>query len=148
LDKSAADLQALRNQLKVQGLWAQPLRMVTATLDDGLGQGLAIIEHFAVAIGMRLVSLGLMRTPEEIVNACRHEVPDFLGVTILQFDTEDDLAEISQQLPPHTRIIAGGPVFIGDPGFAARTGTHYAARNVADFLRFMVNAAAAAATER
>ena len=144
LQKETAKLDALRNQLKVRGLWDRPPCMVTATLDDGLGQGLAIIETVAAAIGIRLVSLGLMRTSREIVEACLREKPEFLGLTILQFDTEEELVEIVRQLPEHTRIIAGGPVFLGDADFAARTGTHYAARNAADFLRFMANVAATA----
>ena len=109
--------------------------MVTATLDDGLGQGLAIIEKYAVAVGIRLIPLGLMQTPEAVIDACRRHQPDFLGLTILQFDTEDDLTCIANHLPRKTRIVAGGPVFAGDPDFAGRTGTHYAAKNVADFLR-------------
>ena len=144
LHQHAADLQAMRTQLKVAGLWQQPPSMVTATLDDGLGQGLAIIENFAAAIGIRLVCLGLLRTPEEIVAACCRVVPDFLGLTILQFDTEEHLVNIGQQLPPQTRIIAGGPVYLADREFAARTGTAYAARSVADFLQYMVADANAA----
>jgi hypothetical protein len=37
-----------------------------------------------------------------------------------------------------TKIIAGGPVFTADRGFARRTGIHFAAKNVAYFIRFMV----------
>ena len=42
---------SLCEQLGTQGLWASPPLMLTATLDDGLGQGLAVIEKFAKAIG-------------------------------------------------------------------------------------------------
>jgi methylmalonyl-CoA mutase cobalamin-binding subunit len=139
LDQTAQELVCLRNQLKVLCIFRQPPCMVTATLDDGLGQGLGIIERYAAAIGIRLISLGLMQPPPVIVAACRRHRPEFLGMTILQFDTEDDLRTISENLPRNTRIIAGGPVFSADPGFAARTGTHYAARNVADFLQFMLD---------
>lgn len=138
LDVSARKLEHLREHLNVQGLWACSPSMVTATLDDGLGQGLAVIETFATAIGMRLIRLGLMQTPEAIIDACRRHQPDFLGLTILQFDTEDHLISIASRLPRKTRIVAGGPVFAGDPDFADRTGTHYAAKNVADFLQFML----------
>jgi hypothetical protein len=62
-------------------------------------------------------------------------------LTVLQFDSEDDLAAIAKQLPGNTRLVAGGPVFAGDRDFAGRTGTHYAARNVADFLQFMLDTA-------
>jgi methylmalonyl-CoA mutase cobalamin-binding subunit len=122
--------------------------MVTATLDDGLGQGLAAIEKFADAIGMRLISLGLLQTATSIVATCRREKPEFLGMTILQFDTEEELSAIAGQLPEKTRIVAGGPAFTGDPDFADRTGTHYAARNVAAFLRFMLDEAASAPSRR
>lgn len=112
--------------------------MITATLDDGLGQGLSVIESYATAIGMRLFPLGLMQPPEVIIEACHQHLPDFLGMTILQFDTEEDLQAISTRLPHHTRIVAGGPVFASDPEFAERTGTHFAAKNVAEFLSFML----------
>ena len=114
--------------------------MVTATLDDGLGQGLAVIEKYAAIIGMRLISLGLLQTPEAIIAVCHRDQPDYLGITVLQFDSEDDLITIAEKLPPITRIVAGGPVFSADPEFAERTGTHYAAKNVAYFLRFMLDA--------
>lgn len=141
LDEAARGLTRLREDLNVQGIWDQPPSMVTATLDDGLGQGLSGIEQYAAAIGIRLIPLGLMQPPDAVIVACQRFQPDFLGLTILQFDTEDELRFISNHLPPKTRIIAGGPVFVGDPDFAARTGTHYAARNVADFLRFMLDSA-------
>lgn len=141
LEESAARLLRLRQELKIPGLWKHPPCMVTATLDDGLGQGLAVIEKFADVIGMRLVCLGLLQPATAVVDACRDEEPDFLGMTILQFDTEDELTTIAGQLPQKTRIVAGGPAFTGDPDFADRTGTRYAARNVAAFLRFMVDEA-------
>jgi len=140
LDEAAGNLAYLRERLRVNGIWDQSPSMVTATLDDGLGQGLAIIEKFAVAVGIRLIRLGLMQTSEAVIDACRRHQPNYLGLTILQFDTEDDLTCIANQLPRKTRIVAGGPVFAGDPDFAGRTGTHFAAKNVAHFLKFMLDA--------
>jgi methylmalonyl-CoA mutase cobalamin-binding subunit len=113
--------------------------MMTASLDDGLGQGLAVIEMYAVTIGMRLISLGLMQTPGAIIDACHRHRPDYLGLTILQFDSEDDLTAIAKKLPANTRLVAGGPVFVGDRDFAGRTGIDYAAKNVADFLQYMLD---------
>ena len=139
VDQAAEDLLTLRDRLGIKGLWASSPLMVTATLDDGLGQGLTIIEKYARLIGIRLISLGLLQTPDAIVAACQHEKPDYLGMTVLQFDSEEEVLYIAQRLPPHTRIVAGGPVFTADPEFAERTGTHYAAKNVAFFLRFMLN---------
>lgn len=138
LDAAADELEHLRDRLNVRGLWERPPVMLTATLDDGLGQGLAVIEKFAAAIGMRLIRLGLMQSPEIIIAACRQHHPDYLGMTVLQFDSEDDLIDIVENLPPGTRLIAGGPVYSGDADFAARTKTHYAAENVVNFLRFML----------
>jgi methylmalonyl-CoA mutase cobalamin-binding subunit len=141
LDEAALELERLRERLAVQGIWEHPPAMVTATLDDGLGQGLAIIETFAGVIGIRLISLGLMQTPEAVIHTCLRDRPDFLGLTILHFDTEDDLTAIAKHLPTETRIVAGGPAFKGDPDFAGRTGTHFVANNVADFMRFMLDSA-------
>ena len=67
--QAADKLIRLRNHLGIAGLWASPPVMVTATLDDGLGQGLDVIETFAAAMGIRLVSLGLMQAPETITAA-------------------------------------------------------------------------------
>ena len=137
--QAAAQLIRLRNQLGIEGLWAPPPLMVTATLDDGLGQGLEVIEAFAAAMGIRLVSLGLMQSPETITAACRRDQADYLGMTVLQFDSEDDLIRIAEKLPSQTRIIAGGSVFSADAEFAQRTGVHYAAKNVAYFLSYMLH---------
>ena len=138
LDEVAQGLNQQRCKLSISGIWVYPPTLTTATIDDGLGQGLAVIEAFAKAIGMEIIRLGLMKQPEEIIVECRRHPPDFLGLTILQFDTEEDLRFISQNLPKQTRIVAGGPVFKSDPDFARRTGTHYAAKNVPDFLQFML----------
>ena len=139
LDDAAVMLKRLREGLHVHGIWKHPPSMMTASLDDGVGQGLAGIEMYAVAIGMRLMSLGLMQTPGAIIDACHRQRPDYLGLTILQFDSEDDLTTIAKKLPADTRLVAGGPVFFGDRDFAGRTGIDYAARNVADFLQYMLD---------
>lgn len=138
LDEAACKLERLRRHLAVEGLWVVPPTMLTATLDDGLGQGLAVIERFAKAIGIRLISMGLMQTAAAIVDACRQYEPDYLGLTILQLDSEDDIVCISQSLSGKTQIVAGGPVFSGGPEFATRTGIHHSSKNVADFIQFMV----------
>jgi methylmalonyl-CoA mutase cobalamin-binding subunit len=144
LDRAAKSLVQLRQKSSLPGIWERPPTLATATLDDGFGQGIAVIESFAAAIGMHIIRLGLMLTAEEIIEGCHRHKPEFLGLTVLQFDTEEDLVFIAERLPPPTRIVAGGPVFTGDPDFAERAGTHYAAKNVADFLLFML----AKATER
>ena len=138
LDEAVADLSNLRAKLNVQGLWEEQPTMVTATLDDGIGQGLAVIESFAAAIGIRLIPLGLMQAPQRVIDACHDHQPDLLGFTVLQYDTEDDIVSIVKNLPTKTRVVAGGPVFIGDPDFAGRTGIHHWARNVASFMQLML----------
>ena len=112
--------------------------MITATLDDGLGHGLEVIRMFSEAAGLEIIELGLLVTPETIITACKKNKPDFLGLTVLQFDSEEDVLTISRNLPERTKIIAGGPVFTGDPGFARRAGIHFAAKNVAYFIQFLL----------
>lgn len=143
LYRAADELDGLRGQLGIEGLWAAAPSMVTATLDDALGQGLAVIERFARTIGVRIHSLGLMPPPDVIIRTCRRYRPTLLGLTVLQFDSEADLSIIAEHLPARTRIVAGGPVFAGDPDFARRTGVHFAAGDVAAFLKYMVDTPAA-----
>lgn len=138
LEAAGKELLALRQAAKSDGLWKNPPLMVTATLDDGLGQGLMIIHQFAEAVGMRLKPLGLMRPPAHIIAACRKENPDFLGLTVLQFDSETDLAVITRDLPRKTRLICGGPIFNADPELARRCGVHFTARDVGAFLEILL----------
>ena len=119
-------------------MWDNPLLMITATLDDGLGQGLEIIRLFSETAGIEIIDLGLLVTPEKIIAECKKNNPDLLGLTVLQFDSEEDILMISRNLPSKTKIIAGGPVFSADHGFARRTGIHFAAKNVAYFIRFLL----------
>ena len=119
-------------------LWDNPPLMITATLDDGLGQGLEIIRMFSETAGLEIIDLGLLVTPEKIITACEKNNPDLLGLTVLQFDSEEDILMISRNLPSKTKIIAGGPVFTADPEFARRTGIHFTAKNVAYFIRFLL----------
>ncbi len=137
--KDAADRIILwRNENGVAGLWPNPPLFVTATVDDGWGHGLRLIELWAEALGLEVRPLGLMKKPGEIVRKCQESNPDFLGMTILQFDSEDDVAEIAGSLPPKTRIIAGGPLFAVDPDLAERAGIHAVAKNAAGFIAHML----------
>ena len=95
----------------IKGLWQSPPLMVTATLDDAVGQGLAIIHLFSRLAGVNVRPLGLMQTPEKIIDACRQSLPDILGMTLLQFHSEETLVEIIENLPSQTRVIVGGPIF-------------------------------------
>lgn len=121
-----------------QGLWESPPLMLTATLDDGWGNGLRIIESCARTAGLSIRSLGLLQSPEAISSACNEERPDLLGLTMLHSDSEPALSYVSLHIPAETRLIAGGPPFQSDPELAARAGVYFVARNVADFLEFIL----------
>lgn len=136
--EGARKLAALRRQSEWGGLWRQPPSMITATLDDGWGHGLDIIEALAAAVGVAVHSLGVLQAPASIVQACRDRQPDLLGLTVLQFDSDDALARITRALPPVTTLIAGGAAYLYDPEFAERTGTHAVARDGIAFLRFLL----------
>ena len=138
LEKKAGDLREWKVKTGGSGLWSTPPLMMTATLDDGLGQGLEVIRMFSEVAGLEIIELGLLVTPENIITACQKHTPDLLGLTVLQFDSEEDILMISRNLPSKTKIIAGGPVFTADPEFALRAGVHFAAKNVAYFIRFLL----------
>jgi methylmalonyl-CoA mutase cobalamin-binding subunit len=139
LQKVFEDVIQERSGSDVPGLWESPPVMLTATLDDGWGHGLQIIELCAQAAGLTVLSLGLLKEKEVIVAACAEHRPDLLGLTVLQFDSEPALNYITRRLPSQTRLIAGGPPFQIDPELADRSGVHFIARNVADFLEFILN---------
>ena len=134
----AGDLREWKVKSGASGLWDIPPLMITATLDDGLGQGLEVIRMFSETAGLEIIDLGLLVTPEKIIAACKKNNPDLLGLTVLQFDSEEDILLISKNLPSKTKIIAGGPVFTADPEFARRTGVHFTAKNAAYFIRFLL----------
>ena len=95
--------------------------MITATLDDGLGQGLEVIRMFSETAGLEIIDLGLLVAPEKIITECKKNNPDLLGLTVLQFDSEEDILKISKNLPSKTKIIAGGSRFLRQtPVFARR----------------------------
>lgn len=119
-------------------MWDPPPLMITATLDDGWGHGIEVIELCAKAAGLRVVSMGLLQAPDSIIAKCRELSPDLLGLTVLQLDSEPDLAVIREHLPPAVRVVAGGPPFQIDSEFAARAGVDFAARHVLDFLQFLL----------
>ena len=70
-----------------------------------------MIHLFSRVAGIEIIPLGLMQKEEAIINACIKKAPDFLGMTILQFDSEERLSHIADQIPQKTQIIVGGPIF-------------------------------------
>ena len=139
LDTAADELLRWKAIHGVAGLWPRRPLMLTATLDDGIGQGLKIIQRYADILGIDIVSLGLLQDPEAILAACRKHEPDFLGLTILQLDSDDDLCRVGHGLPSKTLLIAGGPVFKFDPEMAERCKVGYVARDVAFFIEFLLD---------
>ena len=102
-------LLAWKESENIPGIFEKPPRMITATIDDGIGQGLKMIHLFSELAGIEVIRLGLMQTPEAIIAACVDQQPDFLGMTVLQFSSEEILQDINARIPEKTRIIAGGP---------------------------------------
>jgi methylmalonyl-CoA mutase cobalamin-binding subunit len=136
---TAGELSAWRSERGHPGLWEPPPLMVTATIDDGLGHGMEVIENLAEAAGVRIHSLGLLRSPDDIVKACLELTPRLLGLTVLQLDSDDWVADIVRRLPSSTLLVAGGPAFQYDEDFARRTGTHVVVKNGAAFLKFLIS---------
>ena len=138
LEKAAGDLRDWKKKTGGPGLWDIPPLMITATIDDGLGHGLEVIRMFSEVAGLEIIDLGRLVTPDKIITECKNNQPDLLGLTVLQFDSEEHILMIGRNLPSKTKIIAGGPVFTADHGFARRTGIHFTAKNAACFIRFLL----------
>ena len=136
--KGARWLERQRSQSQYKGLWPQPPLMITATVDDGWGHGLDVMEALAMAVGITIDRLGVLQSPATILKACRERHPDLLGLTVLQFDSDDALKEIATSLPETITLVAGGAAFRYDPDFARRTATRVVARNGASFLQFLL----------
>jgi hypothetical protein len=139
LIKTAHELIKEKQDAGHGSLWPGPPLFATATVDDAWGHGLDIIELYAKAAGMRVVRLGLLLSAEEIISACRRRLPDFLAMTVLQIDTEEDLVQIGHSLPSKTRLIAGGPVFKARPDMARTAGIRFVAKDAAAFLEYLLS---------
>ncbi len=136
---AARELLTWRLSRNHAGLWESPPLMVTATIDDGWGYGLEVIEKLAEAAGVGITALGLLQSPENIVKACLELSPRLLGLTVLQLDSDDWVADIVRRLPSPTLLVAGGAAFQYDEDFARRTGTHVVVKNGAAFLQFLTS---------
>ncbi|MBI5551264.1 MAG: hypothetical protein HY911_07115 [Desulfobacterales bacterium] len=139
--RSGRDLIRWKQESGNQGLWSKSPRLLTATLDDGIGQGIEIIHLFAEVMGMQIIPVGLVRPAEAIVAACLEHRPEYVGLTVLQLDSEEELARVGHRLPAGTCLIAGGPAFRHDPDMAHRCGVHYVAANVAYFIDYVLKRA-------
>lgn len=134
----AEALQRWKSEANVAGLWSEPPLLLTATLDDGIGQGIEIINNYSKMMGFQVLFMGLMKSPDAIIDTCRREKPAILGLTVLQMDSEDALAHIGRNLPSKTKLIAGGPAFQYDPQMAARCGVSYVAKNIVYFVDYVL----------
>jgi hypothetical protein len=139
LAAAARTLAELRESPGVIPLWQRPPRFYTATLDDALGQGLAIIHCFADAVGLRRRHLGLTVPADTVIAACRADAPALLGMTVLQFDSETDLTRIRREIPKTTRMVCGGPLFKADPDLAERCGIDFIAKDAGAFLQYLLD---------
>ena len=133
------ELLKWKERTGMPGLWEKPPVMVTATLDDGWGNGLKPIHLYARLAGIEVIRLGLLQPVREIVAASDQYGPDILGLTILQLDSMEDLDEIVKSLSSDTKILAGGPVFKRTKNHNWRQRGYYAAGNVSSFLHFLLN---------
>lgn len=141
LESTADELEEWKQSHAVSGIWAKQPLMLTATLDDGIGQGISIIERYAEVVGLEVQRIGLLQKPETIVDRCHSLQPLILGLTVLQLDSDEDLAQVGHQRPPNTCIIAGGPVFKFDPDMADRCKVDYVALDLAYFIDYLLKMA-------
>jgi len=135
----ADNLIKWKQKTGIQGLWDTPPLMLTATIDDAWGHGLEIIQTYAKAAGINTLPLGLLQSPETIIAECQNHVPHILGMTILQFDSEDSIAYIRKKIPSKTLIVAGGPLFRADPELAQRMGIDFVAKDAVAFMEFLLD---------
>lgn len=128
-----------KNPATTRNLWQQPPLMITATLDDAIGQGLQIIHLFSRLAGIEVKPLGLMQPPEKIIEACRLSKPDILGLTILQFHSEETLCDIVHSLPSQTRVIVGGPIFKSFSREELDAKDYHVRNDIRHFLDFLLD---------
>ena len=138
LERTADELEQWKRRRQTIGIWPSRPLLATATLDDGLGQGLVIVERYAEVIGLEVERIGLLQRPQAIIDTCHRRQPAFLGLTVLQLDSDDALSRIGRSLPEHTLLIAGGPVFAFDGAMAARCHVDVVAADLAHFVDFLL----------
>ena len=99
LESTADHLEKWKRKRDIPGLWPDTPLMLTATLDDGIGQGISIIERYAGLAGLEVQRIGLLQYPGFIVEKCHILRPALLGLTVLQLDSDDALAEVGRNRP-------------------------------------------------
>lgn len=136
----ASDLIEWKQTNRISGLWKTPPTMMTATLDDFVGKGIEIIGLFAEIAGIEVTPLGVMQSPETILKECNRQHPSLLGLTVLRTFVFEDLVYIGHNIPSNTLlIVGGGPCLQSDPEIATRANLRFVAKDVKDFIQFMLN---------
>jgi len=128
-----------KTQNNINGLWDITPIMMTATIDDAIGQGLKMIHLFSCLAGIDIISLGLMQSKETIIERCQKQHADFLGMTILQFDTESVLNTIIPKIPEKMCVLVGGPIFKTIPKKELHEKKYVPFNNICDYLTFLLN---------
>lgn len=146
VESTAEELTQWKRDHQISGIWRNRPIIVTATIDDGIGQGIQIIENYAKVMGLWVVHIGLLQSSDTLIDQCQQLQPDFLGLTILQLDSDDTLCKVGHNLPSKTCLITGGPVFKFDPDMAARCNVDYVASNVGYFVDYLLKWPAKRAT--
>ncbi len=128
-----------KTKKQIVSIWDRQPTMVTATLEDGIGQGLKMIHLYSRIAGIKIIPLGLMQPEKAIIDACIKQKPDFLGMTILQFYSEESLDDIINQIPKETQVVVGGPVFkfLNDEELAQKNYT--VLNSISAYLDFLLN---------
>jgi len=133
-------LMLWKQDRNIAGLWPKPPVLATATLDDGMGMGLDLIELYAAVAGMRVERLDLLMEADDLVAACRKRPPDFLGLTVLREDAMDLLDTVIGPAMPHaTTILAGGPVFRLLPLSERKEKPYVILPDLAAFVRYVLS---------
>jgi len=127
-----------RSGNNIPGLWKTPPRMMGATLDDAWGLGIELILKYAKVLGVETHYLGMLVPWPDIVAACSTFHPDYLGLTILQLDSEGDVAALRAHLPASVKMIAGGPVFKITADMQERVKIDFVAKDLSAFLNYLL----------
>ncbi|MEE4263989.1 MAG: cobalamin B12-binding domain-containing protein [Desulfobacteraceae bacterium] len=130
-----------KTEQQIGGLWERPPQLVTATLDDSIGQGLKMIHLFSEVAGVVVRPLGLMQSSEHIITACHNYKPDMLGLTVLQLDTVEMLDHIAENIPDETHVLVGGPAFKLMPAAQLERKPYHVIHDVAAYVELLLEKA-------
>lgn len=139
--QSGQALLGWKTEQQIGCLWERPPQLVTATLDDSIGQGLKMIHLFSEVAGVVVRPLGLMQSSEHIITACHNYEPDMLGLTVLQLDTVEMLDHIAENIPDETHVLVGGPAFKLMPAAQLERKPYHVIHDVAAYVELLLEKA-------